>query len=131
MNNLLRRLCAALRPGGIVMVEDLDAFPVLATATGAYREAWLAVIQACRAAGLDMGWARDLPSRLRRPGLAGIGAEADVPLFRGGSDHARFWSLTWQQVRDRVIAAGERPASSTRALLTSATSSGGSAVPRW
>ncbi len=104
---VLRRLCAALRPGGIVMVEDLDAFLVLATAAGAYREAWLAVIQACRAAGIDMGWARDLPSRLRRPGLAGIGAEADVPLFRGGSDHARFWSLTWQQVRDRVIAAGE------------------------
>ena len=89
------------------MVEEQDGFPVLATATGAYREAWLAFIRACRAAGIDLDWTRDLPLRLRRPGLAGIEAEADVPLFRGGSALARFWSLTWQQVRDRVIAAGE------------------------
>jgi 2-polyprenyl-3-methyl-5-hydroxy-6-metoxy-1,4-benzoquinol methylase len=104
---VLGRLCAALRPGGIVMIEDLDAFPVLATATGAYRQAWLAFIRACRAAGLDTDWARDLPLRLHRHGLIGIDAELDVPLFRGGSAHAQFWSLTWQQVRDRVVAVGE------------------------
>jgi SAM-dependent methyltransferase len=104
---VLGRLCAALRPGGILMTEEQDAFPVLATATGAYREAWLAFIRACRAAGTDPDRARDLPLRLRRHGLAGIGAELDVPLFRGGSAHARFWSLTWQQVPDRVAAAGE------------------------
>ena len=74
---------------------------------GAYRAAWLAFIRACRAAGTDPDWARDLPVRLARHGLAGIGAELDVPLFRGGSAHARLWSLTWQQVRDRVAAVGE------------------------
>ena len=43
----------------------------------------------------------------QHPTLAGIDAELHVPLFRGGSTHARFWSLTWQQARDRVAAAGE------------------------
>jgi len=76
-------------------------------ATGAYREAWLAFIRVIRAAGTDPDWTRDLPLRLRRHGLVDIDAELDVPLFRGGSDHARFWSLTWQQVRDRVAAVGE------------------------
>ncbi len=104
---VLGRLCTALRPGGILMIEEQDGFPVLATATGAYRQAWLAFIRACRAAGTDPDWTRDLPLRLRRHGLASIDAELDVPLFRGGSAHARFWSLTWQQVRDRVIAVGE------------------------
>jgi SAM-dependent methyltransferase len=104
---VLGRLCAALRPGGTLMIEEQDGFPVLATATGAYREAWLAFIRACRAAGTDPDWTRDLPLRLRRHGLVGIDAELDVPLFRGGSAHARFWSLTWQQVRDRVAAVGE------------------------
>lgn len=104
---VLGRLCAALRPGGILMIEEQDAFPVLATATGAYREAWLAFIRVIRAAGTDPDWTRDLPLRLRRHGLVDIDAELDVPLFRGGSDHARFWSLTWQQVRDRVAAVGE------------------------
>jgi SAM-dependent methyltransferase len=104
---VLGRLCAVLRPGGILMIEEHDAFPVLATATGAYRDAWLAFARASRAAGTDPDWTRDLPLRLHRHGLAGIGAELDVPLFRGGSDHAQFWSLTWQQVRDRVTAVGE------------------------
>jgi SAM-dependent methyltransferase len=106
-DQVLSRLCAALRPGGIVMIEEQNTFPVLATATGAYREAWLAFIRACRAAGTDPDWTRDLPLRLARHGLADIGAELHVPLFRGGSAHAQFWSLTWQQTRDRVAAAGE------------------------
>lgn len=104
---VLAQLCAALRPGGLVMIEEQDGFPVLATATGAYREAWLAFIRACRAAGTDPDWTRDLPLRLRRHGLLDVDAELDVPLFRGGSAHAQFWSLTWQQVRDRVTAVGE------------------------
>ena len=104
---VLGRLCAALRPGGILMIEEHDAFPVLAAAAGAYQEAWLAFIRACRAAGTDPDWARDLPLRLRRHGLTGIGADLDVPLFRGGSSHARLRSLTWEQVRGLVVEVGE------------------------
>ena len=52
-------------------------------------------------------WARDLPLRLGRHGLADVDAELDVPLFRGGSAQAQFWSLTWQQVRGRAAAVGE------------------------
>jgi SAM-dependent methyltransferase len=105
--HVLDRLCAALRPGGILMVEEQDSFSVVATATGAYRDAWLAFIRACRAAGTDPDWTRDIPLRLRRHGLIDINAELDVPVFRGGSAHARFWSLTWEQVRAGVTAAGE------------------------
>jgi len=72
-----------------------------------YREAWLAFIRACRAAGTDPDWTRDLPLRLRRHGLLDVDAELDVPMFRGGSAHAQFWSLTWEQARDRVTAVGE------------------------
>ena len=104
---VLGRLCAALRPGGVLLVEEHDAFPVWAAATGAYRDAWLAFHRACRAAGVDPDWARDLPLRLGRHGLADVDAELDVPLFRGGSAQAQFWSLTWQQVRGRAVAVGE------------------------
>ena len=104
---VLDRLCAALRPGGVLLVEEGDAFPVLAAATGAYRDAWLSFNRASRVAGTDPDWARDLPLRLARRGLTDIHAEVDVHLFRGGSTEAQFWSLTWKQARDRVVAVGE------------------------
>ena len=104
---VLGRLCAALRPGGILMIEEQDVFPVWAAATGAYRDAWLAFHRVSRAAGVDPDWARDLPLRLRRHALADVDADLDVPLFRGGSAQAQFWSLTWQQVRGRMAAIGE------------------------
>ena len=39
-DELLARLVRALRPGGILMVEEDDIYPILATATGAYRDGW-------------------------------------------------------------------------------------------
>jgi 2-polyprenyl-3-methyl-5-hydroxy-6-metoxy-1,4-benzoquinol methylase len=39
---VLDRLCAALRPGGTLMLEEADVFPILAAESGPYRDAWLA-----------------------------------------------------------------------------------------
>jgi hypothetical protein len=57
-------------------------------------------------AGVDDAWARDLPERLARLGLEDLEAEVDTQLFAGGSAPARFWSLTWVQVEERVAAMG-------------------------
>jgi SAM-dependent methyltransferase len=103
---VLRRLVAALRPGGVLLLEEDDIHPVLATARGAYRAAWEAFLQLMGAAGTDPEWARDLPERLIELGLVDVDAEVDGQLFRGGSDPARFWSLTWHQTRDRALALG-------------------------
>ena len=98
----LRQLVAALRPGGILMLEEDDTYPIEGAATGPYREAWDAFLQMTVDAGLDPHWARSLPERLRALGLADVGAEIDSQFFPGGSLPAQFWSLTWQQVRERV-----------------------------
>jgi SAM-dependent methyltransferase len=99
---LLARLARALRPGGILMVEEDDVYPILATERGDYRDGWDAFLTATGDAGVDPVWARGLPERLDGLGLADVGAEVDTQLFRGGSDPAQFWSLTWYQVRDRA-----------------------------
>jgi SAM-dependent methyltransferase len=52
---VLRRLADALRPGGVLLVEEDDIYP-LATTKGAYREAWDAVLELTGAAGLDGEW---------------------------------------------------------------------------
>ena len=102
---VLRKLASAVRPGGVLLIEEDDIHP-LATATGAYREAWDAVLELTGAGGLDGEWARDLPERLGQLGLADVGAEVDTQLFPGGSEIAQFWNLTWLQARDGVVARG-------------------------
>jgi SAM-dependent methyltransferase len=100
-DEVLAKLVAALRPGGVLLLEEDDIHPVLATARGGYREAWLAFLKAMSAGGTDPEWARELPVRLDALGLKDVEAELEGQLFRGGSGPAEFWSLTWEQVRER------------------------------
>ena len=99
---MLAKLVAALRPGGVLLVEEDDIHPVLATADGDYLEAWLGFLRAMRGGGTDPEWARTLPARLDALGLRAVDAELDGQLFRGGSPPAEFWSLTWEQARARI-----------------------------
>jgi SAM-dependent methyltransferase len=103
---VLARLAAALRPGGLLLLEEDDGFPILATATGEYRAAWEVFLQVMASGGTHPAWARNLPERLGALGLADVDAEAGAQLFRGGSAAAQMWSLTWAQVRERVRAMG-------------------------
>ena len=99
---VLPKLVAALRPGGLLLVEEDDTYPIEAASTGPYRAAWDAFLELTVEAGLDPNWARGLPERLLDLGLVDVGAEVDVQFFPGGSPPARFWGMTWLQVRDRV-----------------------------
>ena len=101
---VLARLAAALRPGGILMIEEDDIYPVLGTATGAYREGWEAFLAATAAAGVDPTWPRTLPERLDGLGLVDVDGEIASQFFRGGSAPAQFWGLTWHQLRERMPA---------------------------
>ncbi len=105
-DEVLARLVRALRPGGVLMVEEEDVFP-LALASGPYGEAWRAFEAAMRSSGVDSEWARDLPARLAAAGLTDVEADVDVQLFCGDSPVARLWSLTWLQARDRLAEAAE------------------------
>ena len=103
---VLGRLCAALRPGGILMIEEQDVFPVWAAATGAYRDAWLAFHRVSRAAGVDPDWARDLPLRLR---LARAGGRRCRPRRAAVSR----W-VSPSPILEPDLAAGSRPDGSHR-----------------
>jgi SAM-dependent methyltransferase len=103
---VLARFVAALRPGGWLLLEEHDIFPIAATASGAYARVWDAMGRAIAAAGARPDWGRQLPSLLARHGLTQIGAEVDVPLFCGASPMAEFWRLSLTQLRERVIGVG-------------------------
>jgi SAM-dependent methyltransferase len=106
---VLARLVTALKPGGWLLVEEWDVFPLVGLATGAYARVWEAFLEASRQAGSLGDWARDLPALLARAHLIQLAAEATVALFQGGAVQARFWDLTWEQVRERIQTAGATP----------------------
>jgi SAM-dependent methyltransferase len=103
-DEVLARLVAAVRPGGLLLLEEDDGFPILATATGDYRAAWEVFLPIMTGGGTHPAWARSLPERLGALGLVDIDAEAGAQLFRGGSVTAEMWSLSWVQVRERARA---------------------------
>lgn len=106
---ILDTLVAALRPGGVLLVEDPDHFPVSAAGTGLYAEVFEASLDTAARAGLAKDWARHLPTELHRRGLEHVRAQCDVPLFEGGSVEAEFWRLSLAQLRDLVVTAGISP----------------------
>jgi len=102
----LSRLLAALKPGGWLLLEEHDIFPIAATASGAYAQVWDAMGRAIVAAGARPDWGRQLPALLTTHGLSEISTEVDVPLFRGASPVAEFWRLSLSQLRERVLSVG-------------------------
>ena len=103
---VLERLVALLAPGGTLVVEEHDSFPVLTAADGAYETAWSAFLRGVEAGGVATTWVRTLPAWCVGHGLVNVKADVDVAFFRGGSPEAEFWRLTWLQAAERTIAGG-------------------------
>ena len=106
-DRVARSLAAALRPGGILLLEELDRFPVQASPSRSYAALSDACTRAAEAAsGGSYEWARGLPGLIPALGLEAAGAEVDVPTVVGSDPRAELLRLTFLQVRDAVVAAG-------------------------
>ncbi len=107
---VLDRLVACLRPGGCLLVEEADHYPIEAAGTGLYRDGWISVFDAAiRRAGVDLDWARALPMRLAEAGLADVTCDAEVHHFEGGTPEAEFLRLTARQLREAGLVEGAPP----------------------
>ncbi len=103
---ILAHLVTALKTGGWLLLEEHDAFSVLALASGSYVRVFKALIEASKPNGMVTDWARRLPTLLSQHGLLSVAADVDVPMFNGTSANAQLWSLTFSQPRERILAAG-------------------------
>jgi len=103
----IRRMIDALRPGGWLLLEEPDFFPVLTSTSQLYIDFIVAFTDnVVKASGRDSFWARALPGLVARMGLQQVGGEGDFPLVQGGSPVAEFYSLSAQQIRERIVEAG-------------------------
>jgi|SRR5215831_2356884 len=104
---ILPRLVSALKPGGWLVIEEADVYPILATASGSCRQVWEAFGKTMvQDAEVAPQWARQLPQLLAKQGLQEVAAEGEITMFPGSSHMAEFWRLTWTQVREKILEAG-------------------------
>ena len=103
---VVRKLVRSLKRGGWLLLEERELALIRHVTTPSYAGAWAALETVLRAGGVDPSWAHEMPNLLEREGLIDVGAEGEFPLFTGGSPMARVFSITWEQMRERMVASG-------------------------
>jgi SAM-dependent methyltransferase len=108
----LRRMVSALRPAGIVVVEEMDfesIAPGPGLPPGLDEGCFQRVIQAHHAVladhhAFDPFCGRRLPRALSAAGLVEIGSRGRASVWEGGQAGGRVWALTLVQLREQLVA---------------------------
>jgi SAM-dependent methyltransferase len=103
----LERMVPALKPGGVLLLEDYDwaaadvypADPLFERVTGA-------VLGFMEKAGFDPRFGRRLVAELREAGLSDVEAEGRVQLISGGTPETAFYRLSLEALRQPLIDSG-------------------------
>ena len=108
----LDRMVAALRPGGWLLIEDVDyVSAVVDPAVGAdaaelFATVWGAVERLWAPLGVNPRFGRQLYGAVLARGLTDVGAEGRLSMARPGSAMTSVARLTPEQLRERMVAAG-------------------------
>lgn len=109
---VLRRLIAALRPRGWLVIEDFDMDlirrPAVRGSHGAelYAKYWQALMAMLASHGADAGYAQTLPRLLEDNGLQDVQVEGHLVVSRGGSPGSGLQRANLEQTRDELAATG-------------------------
>jgi SAM-dependent methyltransferase len=99
-------MAAALRPGGWLLVEDIDTYPLQALAEGVYAEVMDNAIEAFHVAKASATFGRQLPGLFDAAGLEHVEATCEVMTYRGGSTMAQMVLASLDQLRPALLAVG-------------------------
>src|SRR6266851_10272368 len=111
----LERMVTALKPGGLLVVEDFDPtfidsrYPTSDAAAAALFQKMVAVqgrLMAARSGELALTWGRSLYWRLQAHGLVNVGMEGYLAVREGGSPGARLFGANFEQIRQEAVNAG-------------------------
>jgi SAM-dependent methyltransferase len=105
-DELIGAMLARLRPGGVLVLEEADLYPVLAADCPAYVTVLTDAADMVRDRGGDWQWARHLPARLAASGADRIVADTTVDNYCGGTPQAEFFALTIEQLSPLIVAHG-------------------------
>jgi len=105
----LKRMVAALAPGGVLLEEDMDCASLVASGPGAalFERSVPPLIDILRAAGYDPDFGRRLPTELLMEGLVDVAAEGRIPVSVGRDAAAEMWRMTVERCRPALVARGD------------------------
>lgn len=106
----LDALVRSLRPGGWLVIEDVDYVSGVPISDHGARESQRAEAVRLRefaTAGVDHFYGRKLPAVLRERGLIDVGNEGRVWIMSGGHPAARWFQHSYAHLRPRLTASGD------------------------
>jgi len=106
-DEVVAKLARALRPGGILCIEDIlmpsgDCDPELPV----FRAILRAMAEGLHRSGADPYIGIKLPRLLREAGLTDVDQVARVPLVASGTSSADFYRLSFAHAADKLVAGG-------------------------
>jgi SAM-dependent methyltransferase len=104
----LRRMASALRPGGVLLIEDPDFVTIYEAGDSAIRNVYLEAMRHLESTcAVETEYGRRALADLGAVGLTDVQAEGRCPIVRGGSPLAAdFLALTIEKLREPVLARG-------------------------
>ncbi|MGP0088723.1 MAG: class I SAM-dependent methyltransferase [Xanthobacteraceae bacterium] len=104
---VLSKLVRSLRPGGWLLLEAVDyisGVPVSGLGAGEHARSQSVRLREFEAVGMRADYGRHLPQLMRKAGLVEVGNEGRVFVMEGGSSGARWFQLSMEQLRSRLVA---------------------------
>ena len=115
---MVAKLAAAVKPGGVIVIEEPDFHPVLASDSPALRDFWQGFLSWSANQGIDYFVGRRLGVLLSKAGFTGIQVHGETILFDGGSLTAKYWKLVLDELGASILASGFVSSSTYNEVLT-------------
>ena len=103
---LVGEMAAAVRPGGWLLVEDLDTFPLQHLAEGVFAEVFDKALAAFDATDTAATFGRQLPALFDAAGLEDVEVVCEVMTYRGGSTPSEMFMASFSQALPLLLKFG-------------------------
>jgi SAM-dependent methyltransferase len=102
----LKRMVAALKPGGVLLSIEPDMLPCTVVQPDSIHKFWLGWLEWSAKKGIDYWIGRKTPSWLDSLALQDVTGEGYTPYFNGGSAWARYWTETIRELEPSLLGSG-------------------------
>ncbi|HXZ80857.1 MAG TPA: class I SAM-dependent methyltransferase [Terriglobales bacterium] len=102
----LARMVKALKPGGVLLSIEPDMLPCTEAEPESMCSFWQGWLKWANAEGIDYFIGRKIPGWLDSLEMGGIAGEGHRPQFNGGSDWARYWTETMDELAPSLQKSG-------------------------